>query len=105
MIKITKQLQRVDGGTVTANSILCYKAVLTPETKTIQYILSLFFSQAKKDEGCPQLSVTDFANGLSKVCSGADWDLLNDAGGLDQIETWLLEEIIAIIGVGNAVIL
>jgi len=105
MIKITKQLQRVDGGTVTANSILCFKAILTPETKTVQYLLSLYFSQVKKDEGCPQLSVTDFSSGVSKVCSGADWNLLNDAGALNQIETWLLEEIIALIGVGNAVII
>jgi len=104
MIKITKQLNRIDGGTVTANSILDYKAVLNPSEKTIQYILCLYFSQAKKDEGCPHLSVTEFSSGLSKVCSGTDWDLLNDAGGLDQIETWLLELIIAIVGVGNAVI-
>lgn len=101
MIKITKTLNRADGGNVTANSILDFSTRKLESERIMIYDLKLFFNQICKNENKPQIEgITDFANRIIKECTVEEWAKLNDAGSVDLVQVWLKQLIDIEIGLG-----
>jgi len=107
MIKIKKQLQRPDGGTVTSGSIIDYNSKFVGSNKTVNYFLTHYVNQAAIDSGKDKIhAVTNFIYVQKKVCTDEEWIALNthpNAGMQTQI--WLQEIIDAAIGSGNTEII
>lgn len=106
-IKITKQLNRPDGGTITANSIADSNPRMIEESVggKVFFPFKLHFSQSAMDSGKPKVpACTEFPTmRVVKQCTQAEWDAMNDdadAGAL--VSGWMLAEIIAVVGTGNA---
>lgn len=101
MIKINKQLQRPDGGTVSSGSLLDYNTRFIGNGKIISYDLTLYFSQSALDSGKKKVpSVVNFKYRINKHCTEAEWLKLNDAGSADLVQEWLKDLIDIEIGQG-----
>jgi hypothetical protein len=107
MIKINKQLQRPDGGTVSSGSIVDYTTRMLGESMQVVYYLKHYFSQAAIDDGKPTIpGVTNFGYNQVKTCTETEWTELNlDAGAGPRVQDWLKEIIDANIGNGNTEII
>lgn len=107
MIKINKELQRPDKGTVASGSIIDYNANFIGSKKVIRYNLTHWLSEEVKDEGgwMPIAGITEFKYVILKQCTDEEWDSLNDAGSAELVEVWLQEIIDSKIGAGNTVII
>jgi hypothetical protein len=103
MIKINKQLQRPDGGTVSAGSIVDYTTRMLGESMQVVYYLKHYFSQSAIDDGKPTIpGVTNFGYKQVKNCTVAEWTELNlDAGAGPRVQDWLVEILDELIGAGN----
>ena len=107
MIKINKQLQRPDGGTVSAGSIVDYSTRMLGSTMQVVYYLKHYFSQTAIDEGKPTIpAVTNFNYKIVKNCTEQEWEELNlDAGAGPRVQDWLKEILDELIGAGNTEII
>jgi len=107
MIKITKQLQRPDGGTVSANSIIDYNTKFVGEGKKVIFFLKHFVNQAAIDEAKPKiLKVLEFSYVQERECTPEEWsELFTEAGAGVLVEGWLNEIMITKVGVGNTAII
>jgi hypothetical protein len=102
MIKITKKLNRPDGGTVSAGSVLDYSTTFPKDAKVVFYSISLYFNQLALDEKKPTIpAVTEFDYKMVKECTDAEWSKLNDAGSNDLVQLWLKEMLDLKLGLGN----
>ena len=103
MIKINKQLQRPDKGTLAAGSIIDFTTIFPTGTLLVRYNLTHWFNQLAKDEDgwFPVAGVTNFSYILIKECTEEEYAQLNDAGSADLVQLWLKELIDAKIGAGN----
>lgn len=108
MIKINKKLNRPDGGTVAAGSIIDYNSRFIGKGMIISFQLMHHFSEAALEDGKPLIAkITNFAYRLNKECSEEEWAELmtgSEASGI-LVETWLKEMIDALIGAGNTEII
>ncbi len=105
MIKINKQLQRPDKGTLSAGSILDYNTNFIGEGKIVRYNLTHWFNEiaketSKEDGWLPVQAITNFKYIQIKECTDEEWDSLNDAGSAVMVQDWLKEIIDAEIGEG-----
>jgi hypothetical protein len=102
MIKIDKQLQRPDKGTLASGSIIDFTTIFPTGTLKVRYNLTHWFSEAAKSEGTwlPVAGVTNFPYVLIKECTEEEYAQLNDAGSADLVEVWLQELIDEKIGAG-----
>lgn len=108
MIKINKQLQRPDKGTLSSGSLINYTARFLQDSLTVVYDLTHWFNQLAKDDPeqwKPVASITNFEYRLKKVCTPEEWASLEDAGSPELVEGWLKEIIDSKIGVGNTEII
>ena len=107
MIKIDKQLQRPDKGTLSAGSIIDFTTIFPTGTLKVRYNLKHWFSEAAKEEGTwlPVAGVTNFSYIMVKDCTREEYDQLNNAGSADLVEGWLKELIDAEIGIGYTTII
>jgi hypothetical protein len=107
MIKINKQLDRPDGGKVSAGSIVDYSTRMLGETMQVVYYLKHYFSQTAIDDGKQTIpGVTNFAYKQVKNCTEAEWSELNlDAGAGPRVQDWLKEILDELIGAGNTEII
>lgn len=103
MIKINKQLQRPDKGTLSSGSIIDYNTKFIGESMTVIYMLTHWFNElARTEEGwLPVAGITNFSYRQTKVCTPEEWALLDDAGATALVQDWLKEIIDSKIGVGN----
>jgi len=104
MIQINKELNRPDGGTVAAGSLLDYQTRMIGEKKQVVFYLSLFVSQAAKDEGKDTIpAVNEFKYVQSKDCTEQEWTDLTEGSGSSGalVQDWLKEIIDELIGAGN----
>ena len=103
MIKINKQLQRPDGGTVSSGSIIDYNSKFIGKTKQVVYFLKHYFSESAIENGKRAIpAITNFAYRQVKECSDAEWIELNmgpDPSGV-LVQLWLQEIIDSKIGEG-----
>ena len=103
-IKITKELNRPDLGTIAPNSIANSNAVMREESLTVAFPMRLFTSQAAQDAKAPNVpGCTEFPNfRLFKVCTQAEWDAMNDDAGAGALVVgWFQDAIDNAIGLGN----
>jgi len=105
MIKINKQLQRPDKGTLSAGSIIDYNARFIGETMQVVYDLTHWFNElakdtAKEDGWLPVAGITNFSYKLVKDCTPEEWAKLNDVGSAQLVQEWLQELIDSKIGEG-----
>jgi len=102
MIKINKQLQRPDKGTLSAGSIIDYNAKFIGETKTVAYFLTHWFNElARTEEGWkPIAGIINFKYIQSKQCTDEEWALLDESGAAVLVQDWLVAIIDAEIGNG-----
>jgi hypothetical protein len=102
MIKIDKQLQRPDKGTLSAGSIINFTTIFPTGTLKVRYNLTHWFSEAaKSEEGwLPVAGITNFSYIMIKECTEEEYAQLNDAGSTVLVEVWLQELIDAKIGDG-----
>ena len=100
MIKINKQLQRPDKGTLESGSIIDFTTIFPTGTLAVRYNLTHWFSESAKDEGTwlPVAGITNFKYVLIKECTEAEYAELNNAGSADLVEAWLKDLIDAEIG-------
>jgi len=107
MIKIEKQLQRPDKGTLESGSIIDFTTIFPTGTLAVRYNLTHWFSELAKIEGTwlPVAGVTNFPYVLIKECNEEEYAQLNDAGSADLVEVWLQELIDAKIGAGYTTII
>ena len=106
MIKINKQLQRPDKGTLSAGSIIDFSPQLIGGEKNIvRFNLTHWFNQLAKEtwkeEGWkPVAGIKNFKYTLLKECTSEEWESLNDEGSTLMIEGWLKELIDSELGDG-----
>ena len=106
MIRITKELNRPDGGNVTPNSIIEYSTTFPKAAKSVFYRISLYFNQLALDENKqPVPAITEFGYRMVKECSNEEWARLNEAGSNDLVELWLKEMLDVELGAGNTEII
>ena len=100
MIKINKELQRPDKGTVSSGSIIDFTTIFPTGTLKVRYNLTHWFSELAKDEDewLPVAGITNFSYVLIKECTEEEYSELNNAGSADLVEQWLKELIDAEIG-------
>ena len=102
MIKINKQLQRPDGGTVSAGSIIDYNSKFIGKGMIISFQLMHHFSESAIEGGKPLIpSITNFKYRLNKECTAEQWSEIftqPDAG--IYVETILKDLIDEKIGAG-----
>ena len=106
MIKINKQLQRPDKGTLSSGSIIDYTAQFIGSKKVIRFNLTHWFNLAakdapKEDGWLPVAGITEFKYTQLRECTDAEWDSLDNAGSAVMVQDWLKDIIDAKIGAGN----
>jgi hypothetical protein len=104
-IKINKQLQRPDKGTLSAGSIIDNTTRFIPESKTIIYYLTHWFNElaketAKEDGWLPVANVKNFPYKIIKNCTIEEWSKIEEASASTIVENWLKELIDSKIGIG-----
>lgn len=110
MIKINKQLQRPDKGTLSAGSIIDFTTIFPTGTLSIRFNLTHWFNESAKnapkvDGWKPVAGIKNFSYILIKECTKEEYEKLNEAGSSDLIELWLKELIDNAIGEGNSEII
>jgi len=107
MIKITKQLQRPDGGTVSANSIIDYNTKFVGINKTLNFFLTHYFNQSAFDEGKEKIpAVINFKYVQVKKCTDEEWLAINTEPNAGiKTQEWLEEILTGLVGVGNTEII
>jgi hypothetical protein len=110
MIKINKQLQRPDKGTLSAGSIIDYTTNFNGDKKIVRFNLTHWFNElakekAKEDGWLPVQAITNFIYIQLKECTDEEWASLNDAGSAEMVELWLKDIIDAEIGNGSTEII
>jgi len=110
MIKINKQLQRPDKGTLSSDSIIDYTAQFIGDRKIIRFNLIHWFNLAakdapKEDGWLPVAGITNFKYIQLRECTDEEWDSLDNAGSAVMVQDWLKEIIDSKIGVGNTEII
>ena len=102
MIKIEKQLQRPDKGTLSAGSLIDFTTIFPTGTLIVRYNLTHWFNELAKSEKqwLPIAGVINFDYTLMKECTEEEYAQLNEAGSADLVELWLQELIDAKIGIG-----
>jgi len=105
MIKINKQLQRPDKGTLSAGSLINYTARFLQDELTVVFDLTHWFNELAKEEAkeegwLPVAKITNFDYRLSRICTVEEWQKLDDARASTMVEGWLKEIIDNKIGVG-----
>jgi len=106
MIKITKQLQRPDGGTVASGSLIKFNPLFNKDSLSVRYNMTHYFSQSALDsKKKPVPGVTNFPYVLIKMCTPDEYLKLELADAPTLVEQWLADEIGGKIGVGNTVII
>ncbi len=106
IVKITKQLDRPDGGKVASGSIaVCNSPRQVVNEKAVVFIIAFFINQTAIDSGktnIPQL-VKFPTMKLVKMCSDDEWtELSDDAGAGALVGKFMKECIDAAIGDGFA---
>ena len=109
-IKINKQLQRPDKGTLSAGSLINYTARFLQDELTVVFYLTHWFNELAKEEAkekgwLPVAKITNFDYRLSRICTIEEWQKLDDAGASKMVEGWLKEIIDNKIGIGYTEIL
>jgi len=102
MIKIDKQLQRPDKGTLSSGSIIDFTTIFPTGILSVRYNLTHWFNELAKSEGnwLPVQGVTNFKYVLIKECTEEEYAKLNETGSADLVEEWLKELIDTSIGEG-----
>jgi hypothetical protein len=105
MIKINKQLQRPDKGTLSSGSLIYFSTQFNGEKKVVRFNLTHWFNQLAKDnheiDGWkPVEEVTDFKYMLIKECTNEEWDALDGSGSTLMVKGWIKELIDSKIGDG-----
>jgi hypothetical protein len=102
MIKINKQLQRPDKGTLSSGSIIDFTTIFPTGTLLVRYNLTHWFNEESKEEDgwLPVAGVKEFSYKIVKEYTPEDYAKLNEAGSADLVEQWLKELIDATIGEG-----
>ena len=90
-IKINKQLNRPDGGTVSSGSIASSNPRMIEQEAggVVKFITTLHFSESAMNDDKPGVpAVTQFSyKGLQKTCTQAEWDAMNDEADAGALVT------------------
>lgn len=107
MIKINKQLQRPDGGTVSSGSIIDYNSRFIGKGMIISFDLMHHFSKVALEADKPLIpSITNFPYKLNKECTIEEWsDIFTKPDAGIYVETLLKDLIDEKIGEGNTEII
>ena len=102
MIKINKQLQRPDGGTVSAGSIVDYNSKFIGKGMIISFQLMHYFSESAIESGKTLIpAITNFKYRLNKECTAEQWvEIFTQANAGIYVETLLKDLIDEKIGEG-----
>jgi hypothetical protein len=108
MIKINKQLQRPDGGTVSSGSIIDYNSRFIGKGMIISFDLMHHFSESALEDGKPLIpEIKNFAYRLNKECTEEEWAkvMIGEEPAGPLVQLWLQELIDEKIGEGNTEII